>query len=87
MLAEEKVRKHLIRVTGAWKQTSKQRRQVDVSYDLRTVTALQHSTWMDEERLKRTCIKKKGKRASIHTTVSKKLKSNNNQALLKAVKR
>jgi len=57
---------YLIRVTGAWKQISKQRRQVDESYDLRTATAPQHGTWMDEERLKKTCIKKKGKRASIH---------------------
>jgi len=31
--AEEEVRKHLDRVTGAWKQISKQRRRVDVSYD------------------------------------------------------
>ena len=31
--AEEEVRKHQDRVTGAWKQISKQRRRVDVSYD------------------------------------------------------
>ena len=31
--AEEEVRKHRDRVTGAWKQISKQRRRVDVSYD------------------------------------------------------
>jgi len=29
------------RVTGAWKQISKQRRRVDVSYDPSMVTALQ----------------------------------------------
>jgi len=45
--AEEEVRKHRDRVTGAWKQISKQRRQVDVSYDLSMVTALQHGTRMD----------------------------------------
>jgi len=31
--AQEEVRKHQDRVTGAWKQISKQRRLVDVSYD------------------------------------------------------
>jgi len=36
------------RVTVAWKQISKQRRRVDVSYDPSMVTALQHGTWMDE---------------------------------------
>ena len=45
--AEEEVRKHRNRVTGAWKQISKQRRRVDVSYDPSMVTALQHGTgWM-----------------------------------------
>jgi len=38
--AEEEVRKHLDRVTGARKQISKQRRRVDVSYDPSIVTAL-----------------------------------------------
>ena len=38
--AEEEVRKHRDRVTGAWKQMSKQRRRVDVSYDPSMVTAL-----------------------------------------------
>jgi len=61
--AEEEVRKHRDRVTGAWKQISKQRRRVDVSCDPSMVTAVQHGTWMDEEGLKKTCIreKKKGK--------------------------
>jgi len=36
--AEEEVRKHWDRVTGAWKQISKQRRRVDVSYDPSMVT-------------------------------------------------
>ena len=36
--------KHRDRVTGAWKQIRKQRRQVDVSYDPSMVTALQHGT-------------------------------------------
>jgi len=47
--AEEEVRKHRDRVTGAWKQTRKQRRRVDVSYDPSMVTALQNGTWMDED--------------------------------------
>ena len=51
--AEEEVRKHRDRATGAWKQTSKQRRRVDVSYDPSMVTALQHGTWMDEEGFKK----------------------------------
>jgi len=59
--SEEEVRNHRDRVTGAWKQVSKQRRRVDVSYDLSMVTALRHGTWMDEERFKKNCIKKKGK--------------------------
>ena len=50
--AEEEVRKHWDRVTGAWKQINKQRRRVDVSYDPSMVAALQHGTWMDEEVLK-----------------------------------
>jgi len=40
---EEEVRKHQDRVTGAWKQISKQRRQVDASYDPSLVTA--HTVW------------------------------------------
>jgi len=64
--AEEEVRKHRDRLTGAWKQISKQRRRVDVSYDLSMVTALQDGTWMDEEDFKKTCIKEKNKRGDIH---------------------
>ena len=64
--AEEEVRKHRDRVTGAWKQISKQRRRVDVSYDPSMVTALQHGTWMDEEGFKKTCIREKKKRGDIH---------------------
>jgi len=60
--AEEEVRKHWDRATGAWKQTSKQRQRVDVSYDPSMVTALRHGTWMNEERFKKTCIKEKEKR-------------------------
>ena len=47
--AEQEVRKHRDRVTGAWKQISKQRRRVDVSYDPSMVTFLQHGIiheWM-----------------------------------------
>ena len=54
--AEEEVRRHRDRVTGPWKQISKQRRRVDVGYDPSMVTALQHGTWMDEEDLRKTCI-------------------------------
>ena len=64
--AEEEVRKHRDRVTGAWKQISKQRRRVDVSYDPSMVTALQHGTWMDEEGFKKTCIKEKKRMGDIH---------------------
>ena len=52
-------------VTGALKQISKQRRRVDVSYDPSMVTALQHGTWMDEERFKNTCIKEKDQREAF----------------------
>jgi len=64
--AEEEVRKHRDRVTGAWKQIRNRRRRVDVSYDPSIVTALQHGTWMDEEGFKRTCIKENKKRGGIH---------------------
>ena len=59
---EEEVRKHRDRVTGAWKQMSKQRRRVDISYDPSMVTALQHGTCMDEESFKKTCIREKKKK-------------------------
>ena len=64
--AEEEVHKHRDHVTGAWKQISKQRRQVNVSYHPSTLTALQHSTWMDEKGFKKTCIKDKQKRGGMH---------------------
>jgi len=64
--AEEEVCKHRDRVTGAWERISKQRRRVDVSYDLSMVTALQHGTWMDEEGFKKICIREKKKRGDIH---------------------
>ena len=65
--AEEVVRKHRDGVTGAWKQISKQRRRVDVSYDPSMVTALQHGTWiMDDEGFKKTCIREKKKRGDIY---------------------
>jgi len=64
--AEEEVHKQRDRVTGAWKQISKQRRRVDVSYDPSMVVALQHGTWMDEESFQKTCIKEKEKRGGIH---------------------
>ena len=35
-------------------------------YDPSMVTALQHGTWMDEEGFKKTCIREKKKRGSIH---------------------
>jgi len=40
----EEERKHRDRLTGAWKQISKQRRRVDVNYDPSMVTALKHGT-------------------------------------------
>jgi len=64
--AEEEVRKHRDRVTGAWKQISKQRRRVDVNYNPSMVTALQHVTWMDEDCFKKTCIREQKKRGDIH---------------------
>ena len=64
--AEEEVRKHRDCVRRAWKQISKQRRRVDVSYDPSMVTALQHGTWMDDEGFKKTCIREKEKRGDIH---------------------
>jgi len=64
--AEEEVHKHRDRVTGAWKQISKQRRRVDISYDPSMVTALQHCAWMDEKGFKKTCIKENLKRAGTH---------------------
>jgi len=64
--AEDQVRKHRDRVTGAWKQISKQRRRVDVSYDPSMVTALQHGTWIDEEGFKKTCIKERKKGGGVH---------------------
>ena len=64
--AEEEVRKHRDRVTGVWKQTSKQRRRVNVSYDPSLITALQHGTWMDAESFKETCIKEKEKKGGTH---------------------
>ena len=62
---EEEVRKHQDGVTGAWKQISKQRQRVDVSYNPSEVTALQHGIWMDVEGFKKTCIKEKKKRGGI----------------------
>ena len=60
--AEEEVRKHQDRLTRAWEQISKQERRVDVSYDPSMVTALQHGKWMDEDGVKKTCIRAKKKR-------------------------
>ena len=65
-LAEKEVRKHRDRVTGAWKQISKQRRRVDVSSDPSMVMAVQHGTWMEEEGFKKTCIREKGKMGDTH---------------------
>jgi len=67
--AEEEVRKYQDRVTGAWKQISKQRRQLDVSYDPSMVAALQRGTWMDVEGFKKTCIKEKKQRGGIHQSL------------------
>jgi len=67
--AEEEMRKHRDRVTGASKQISKKRRRVDVSYDPSMITALQYGTWMDEESFKKTCIKE-GKKGEASTSLS-----------------
>ena len=64
--AEEEVRKQQDRVTGAWKQISKQRQQVNGSYDSSMGMALRYGTWMDEEGYKQTRIKEKGKRGGTH---------------------
>ena len=66
--AEEGVRKHRdsSRVTGAWKQISKQRRRVDVSYDPSTVTALRHGTGMMRRVSKRLVSRRRKKRGGIH---------------------
>jgi len=66
---EEEVRKHRDRVTGAWKQISKQRQRINVSYDPSMVTALQHGTRIDEEGFKKTCIREKKKRGDIHQSL------------------
>ena len=59
---EEEMRKHRNRVTGAWIQTSQQRRRFNKSCDPSMVTAaLRHGTRMDEERFKKTCMKETGK--------------------------
>ena len=64
--AEEEVHKNRDRVTEPWKQISKQRRRMDVSYDPSMVMALRHGAWMDEEGFKKTCIQEKKKRGGIH---------------------
>ena len=71
--AEEEVCKQLDHMTGAWKQISKQRQQVDVSYDPSMVTDLQHGTGMDEEGFKKTCIREKKKRGDIHLYMGSRL--------------
>jgi len=60
--AEEEVRKHRDHVIGSWKKIRKQRRHVDITYDLIMSLALRYGTWIDEESFKKTFIKKKGKR-------------------------
>ena len=64
--AEEEVRKHRDRVTGAWKRISKKRQRVDISYDPSMISALRHRIWMGEESSKTTCIRVKGKGGGIH---------------------
>jgi len=58
-------------VTGAWKQISKQRRRVNVSYDSSMVTTLQHGTWMDEEGFKKTWVAGNTPTASFLTKIGK----------------
>ena len=63
------VRKHRDFVIGAWKQISKQRQRVNVSYDPSMVTTLQHGTWMDEEGFKKT-YQGEGKKGEASTSLS-----------------
>ena len=62
------MRQHCDHMTGAWKQISKHRRRVDVSYDPSTsmVMAVRHGTWIDGERFIKTCIRKMEERGGIH---------------------
>jgi len=71
--AEEEVRKHRDRVTGAWKQISKQRRRVDVSCEPSMVTALQHGTcmvhgWM--RRVSKILLSRRRKKGEAPTSLS-----------------
>ena len=57
-------------VTGAWKQISKQRRRVHVSYNLSMVTALQHGTWTDEEGFKKDLYQGEEEKGETSTSLS-----------------
>jgi len=67
--AVEEVHKHRDRVTGAWKQISKQRRQVDVSHDPSMVMALQHGNgWM--RKVSKRLVSKRRKKGEASTSLS-----------------
>ena len=57
-------------VTGAWKQISKQRRRVHVSYNLSMVKALQHGTWTDEEGFKKDLYQGEEEKGETSTSLS-----------------
>jgi len=63
--ADQEVHKHWDCVTGVWKQISKQRQRVNISYDPSMVMALRHDARMDKERFKKTCIKEIEKKGGI----------------------
>ena len=67
--AEEEVRRHRDRVTGSWKQISKQRQQVDVSYDPSMVTlySMVHA-WM--RRVSKRLVSGRRKKAETSTSLS-----------------
>ena len=65
-LTGEEVHKNRDCVTGTWKPICKQRQRVSVSYDPSIVTALWQCRWMEEDRVKKTCIKEGKKRGGIH---------------------
>jgi len=69
-IREAEVHKHRDRVIGAWKQISKQRRRVDVSYDPSMVTALQHMVhgWM--RRVSKIIVSRRRKKGEASTSLS-----------------
>jgi len=67
--AEEEMRRHRDRATGSWKQISKQRQQVDVSYDPSMVTlySMVHA-WM--RRVSKRLVSGRRKKTETSTSLS-----------------